>query len=87
MTSNSASVTGQPESSNSGLLSTPFEDDLNRLERRTVVEPDWRARMWRRSYCVALNAISALEKRIARDRSQSWDAPMVFFYPDERSDP
>lgn len=59
----------------------PFEEDLNRLERRVVVEPHDRARMWRRSYCVALNAIAALEKRVARLRRMQWDTPMTFFCP------
>lgn len=59
----------------------PFEEDLNRLERRAVVEPCDRARMWRRSYCVALNTIAALEHRISRLRRTQWDTPMTFFYP------
>lgn len=59
-----------------------FEADLNRLEGRVVSEPCDRARMWRRSYCVALNAVAALDERVARLRREQWSAPMTFFYPE-----
>jgi len=63
-----------------------FETELNRLEKREVKEPCWRATMWRVSFCVALNTIKGLERRLKRLETQHWDTPMVFFYPKESNE-
>lgn len=39
--------------------------------------------MWKRSYEVALYAVKVLESRVMKLRSQHWDTPMQFFYPEE----
>jgi transposase InsO family protein len=62
-------------------------DDLERLEKRRIEEPCWKIRMWRRSYCVALNAVKVLEQRVGRLRQQHWDTPMTLFYPEIESNP
>lgn len=60
-----------------------MDRELTRLEGRPTSEGDnFRAGMWRRSYCVALNAVRSLEARLAASRRSSWDAPMTFFYPE-----
>lgn len=67
-------------------MAEAFEEELERLDPKPLIpldEPDWRARMWRRSYLVALNAIKALEKRVSQLQQNSWDTPMKFFYPSE----
>lgn len=61
-----------------------LDDELLRLEGQPTTETDWRAKMWRRSYCVALNSIKALESRVSHLRKSSIDAPMTFFYPNEK---
>jgi hypothetical protein len=61
-----------------------FDEELERLEGRPVAEPCWRAKMWRRSYCVALYAIGVLEDRVRRLHREQWDTPMVFFYDNEQ---
>jgi hypothetical protein len=62
----------------------PFDEELLRLEGRPTTETCWRAKMWRRSYCIALNAIKSLEGRLLAARKTGWDAPMIFFYPDPK---
>jgi hypothetical protein len=63
------------------VRTTAYDDELARLEGRRVWESGWRAKMWRRSYDVALNAIAALEDRCRRLRQFSCDEPVRFFYP------
>lgn len=62
------------------LRQVTFDDELERQEGRPVDEPHWRAKMWRRSYNVALYAMRILNQRIAR--LERLTGPMIFFYPE-----
>lgn len=62
-----------------GRKRPPWDEELERLGGASPYGqlPDaWK--MWKRSYLVALNSVSALERKISR--TKTWDEPMRFFY-------